>query len=116
MEQAHSTHKARNFAIGFLGWFLIGNLVMLLFRFGFFLMMEGLSFLVPGITVMAVGILLFSRRNWFAYGIAAAVIANTLIVVTLGTMASSLSAEGFLSLLQIGASVPLPMGLVAFRN
>ena len=116
MEQAHSTHKARNFAIGFLGWFLIGNLVMLLFRFGFFPMMEVLSFLVPAVTVLVISILLLNKRNWFAYGIAVAVIVNTLIVVTLGSMASSLSAEEFLSLLKIGVSVPLPMALVAFMN
>ena len=71
--------KARDLAIGFLGWFLIGNVGYLPFLFH----VQPSLFEVPVATVIVIGILFFMKRNRIAYGIAAAVIINTLVMILL---------------------------------
>jgi hypothetical protein len=70
--------KVRDLAIGFFGWFLVGSFVIwisnLLFHW---------EYLIPVVTVLVVGILLFMKRNWLVYGIVAGVITNILIFLLL---------------------------------
>jgi hypothetical protein len=115
MEQTHKTHKVRDLAIGFFGWFVIGNL-------GGYLWFATLSSLylhgrwvdyfaasgIPLVTITVIGILLKKKRNWFAYGIMTAVITNALIIVNLLGLAHSLDffSTG-ITLLEL--TVPLPL-------
>ena len=97
--------KGRDLAIGFFGWFLIGNLVAWILYFGFAL-----------VTVIATGILFYKKMNWFAYGVIAAVITNTLIMEILGSSSLSPSLGGYLVLLLFGVSFPLPTGIFALMQ
>lgn len=115
MEQTRKTNKVRDLAIGFFGWFLIGN-VVLWFEISANLDLIALFFGVPLVTVIAIGILFYKKMNWFAYGIIAAVITNTLIMEILGSIALSPSLEGYLLLLSFGVSFPLPVGVFALMQ
>jgi hypothetical protein len=77
MEQTRKTHKARDFAIGFVGWFIVGSLVVWIIR----LLDTWGEFIPLAVTVIGVGILLFVKRNWFVYGILTAVITNALVFI-----------------------------------
>jgi hypothetical protein len=129
MEQTKKTQKVHDLAIGFFGWFVIGNLVLWLW-FSIFdylssnwnlnLNSPWIPYLgVPLVTIVAIGILFFLKRSWFAYGILAAVLANTLIMAILVASALSPSAEWYLYLLyplRYGVAFPLPLGFVAFMQ
>ena len=77
MEQKHYANKARDIAIGFFGWFLVGSLIVLISNLLF-------NVALLAVTVIAIGILLFMKRNWLMYGIVAAVIANSFVYIGLG--------------------------------
>ena len=74
MEQTGKTHKSRDFAIGFFGWFIVGSFIIwisdLLFNWEYLLLV---------VTVITAGILLFKKRIRLAYGIAAAIITNIVV-------------------------------------
>jgi hypothetical protein len=116
MEQTPNTHTHRGFAIGFFGWFVIGNLALWLeivadsknIKVPFFV-------LIPVTTVLVIGILFIMKRNRFAYGILMAVITNTVIIAALGAGRSP-TAEKLLDLLLVGISSPLPLGLVTLMQ
>jgi len=106
MKDTPTFHKALYLAIGFFGWFLIGNLIFwiaypaewdLVVTFGH-----------PLVTVIAIGTLLIKKMYWFAYGILAALITNALIMVLMGIILFSPSLKGYLQLLSIGLSFPFP--------
>ena len=103
--------RFRELALGFFGWFLIGNLVVLLLGFAFS-SFEIIYYTVPALTAIVIGMLYFWRRNRIAAGIMLAVLVNTLIVVLLGALSWSPSAGGYLSLFRIGLSMPVPIGLL----
>jgi hypothetical protein len=77
MEQTRKTHKARHFAIGFFGWFIVASLVVWIIR----LLDNWGEFIPLAVTVIEIGILLFIKRNWFVYGILTAVITNVLVFI-----------------------------------
>ena len=101
-------NKSRGFVIGCLGWFLVGNLVFFLELF-YFSASDWTTFGVPAVTVVAMAILFFMKRNRIAYGIIASVIANTLLWSTMWGQANA----SFLVLLMAGISYPLPLGIIA---
>ena len=104
MEKSPKTNKNRDLIIGFLGWFLVGNLV-LWFEFAANWDGPALYFGVPLVTVIAIGTLFYKKMNWFAYGILAAVITNTLLW-------GLISGEVHVLVLLVGASFPLPLGFM----
>lgn len=106
--------KARDLAIGFLGWFLIGNVGYLPFLFH----VQPSLFEVPVATVLVIGTLFFMKRNRIAYGIAAAVIINTLVMILLFMyFVGSVDRDFLMLLLRVGPSFPLPLGfLVALQT
>jgi hypothetical protein len=77
MEQTRKTHKARDLAIGFFGWFIVGSLVVWIIRF----IDNWGQFIPPAVTVVEIGILLLTKRNWVVYGILTAVITNALVFI-----------------------------------
>jgi hypothetical protein len=121
MEQMHNTQKAGDVVVGFFGWFLIGNLVLLLWVaiLGYLRSnwtRESLYFGVPLMTMIVIGILFFLKRNWYAYGILAAVITNTLILILLGVDVLPPTAQGYLHILLDGATFPFPLGVAFFMQ
>jgi hypothetical protein len=128
MEQAHKIDKARDLASGFFGWFVIGNLVLWLWFSALDYLNSnasassnwrgGLSYFgVPLVTIIVIGILFFLKRNWVAYGILIAVVINTLLLlIILGSVASSPTAEKYIYLVKVGVSYPLPLGLAVFMQ
>jgi len=117
MKDAPYTHKARDLAIGFFCWFLIGNLIFwIAYSADWDLVV---TFGHPLVTVIAIGTLLIKKMYWFAYGILAALITNALIMVLMGFIVFSPmvlmgfivfspSLKGYLQLLSIGLSFPFP--------
>jgi len=77
MQQTRKTHKARHFAIGFFGWFIVASLVVWIIR----LLDNWGEFIPLAVTVIEIGILLFMKRNWIVYGILTAVITNALVFI-----------------------------------
>ena len=79
MEQKHKATKTRIFAIGFFGWFLVGNLynlvstgLVIMFHDTLEIIPYFLDFLVISfsvVTVIVVGILVLKKRFRFVYGI-----------------------------------------------
>jgi hypothetical protein len=102
--------RVRDIAIGFFGWFLFGNIGYLPFLFHW----QPSLLMVPVITVIVMGVLFFIKRNRVAYGIAAAVIINTLILILLLMSFQGGRDWSFLMwiALRIGPSFPLPMGFL----
>jgi hypothetical protein len=108
MKQTHNTKKARDLVRGLFGWFLIGNLVLILeYLYPSFSQWNILG--VPVVTVIVIGILLLMKRNWLAYGIVAAAITNTLVMILVGIL-NEIPYLG--ALLLWGLSLPLPLGLL----
>ncbi len=97
MEQALNTHKARDFTIGFFGWLLISSLIVWFSdSFPWRLWMEEIGLRL--ITVIVIGILIFTKKNWFAYGVMAAVFTNIFIFMLIFSLMGSL-VWGLVSLL-----------------
>jgi hypothetical protein len=116
MEQTHKTQNVRDWEIGCIGWFVIGNLALWLSIVSDSKNIEVPIFLVvPVITVIVIGILFIIKRNRFAYGILIAVGINTLIIVVLGAGRSP-TAKALLDLLGVGVSFPLPLGVVGLMR
>lgn len=105
MEQKPKTNKARDLVIGFFGWFLISILVFSISNLLFYW-----ELLIPVVTIIVIGILLFMKRKWFAYGIIAAIIANVLIFILIGFLLGNSSVSGLMKFsLEYGLKVPFFM-------
>jgi hypothetical protein len=116
MEQTHKTHKARDWEIGCIGWFVIGNLALWLSIVADSKNIEvPIFFVVPVITVIVIVILFIMKRNRFAYGILIAVSTNAIMIVALGA-GKSPTAKELLDLLLVGVSFPLPLGVVGLMR
>jgi hypothetical protein len=116
MEETHNTNRARDLAGGLFGWFLIGNLVLILkYLYSPFSKWNILG--VPVLTVIVIGILLLVKRNWRAYRIVAAVITNTLVMILVEILNEipswrSVNAHYLGALILWGLTLPLPLGLL----
>jgi hypothetical protein len=72
--------KIRNFLIGFIGWFIAGNLIIWLF----FLLPIGKWVIVIRIygfgiaTIIIAFFLFYKKRNWYAFGIVSALTINAI--------------------------------------
>ena len=107
-EKMTSSPKS-NFAIGCIGWFLFGNLT--------FFILYSVPFVFPFITVLITVLLFASKKNWYAYGVIAAVITNTLFMVILGSIIfPPLSLDNIYYYLLFGVTFPLPIGILAFQQ
>jgi hypothetical protein len=80
MKQNRNTQKARDVAIGFLGWVLLDNIYLLVgLSLGFFVAIAQaagffLALLVPLLIVSL--LLLWKKRSWIGIGIAIALLVN----------------------------------------
>lgn len=92
MEQARKTHKGRDLVIGFLSWLVFWSIsywVKDYFGIGVETVVNGVrsghpdlggywDYGFPIITVVVIGILLFTKNNWIAYGVLGTILFNIL--------------------------------------
>jgi hypothetical protein len=80
MKQNRSSQKARDVAIGFLGWILLDNVYLLAgLSLGFFISFaQATGFFLPLLTPLVIVslILLWKKQTWIAIGIVIALLVN----------------------------------------
>ena len=72
MEHPHNTNNARDLAIGFFGWLLVWNLILLIFLLSYY----GSFWTIGILMIIGMGLPFLYKRNWLGYGVVTCVIIN----------------------------------------
>ena len=107
--KAGRTKRRRGFSIGFFGWFILGSLYFIIVFASHLNYVEQHSYVFGILNLIVIFVLFFYNRNWYAYGIIAAI-----IVIAIGALMNNGYVPSSIDILFAIIYPPLPSFLYFF--